>query len=64
MSSPSGKRTASAEGIRANILFGVGVVGIVSGTYLIVTSQPSSPSQSSALWLGAGVGQVAAGGSF
>ena len=60
----SGHEDARSSAFIANILFGVGVVGIVSGTYLIVTSEPDRSSQSSALWLGAGLGQVAAGGSF
>ena len=60
----AGHEDARSSAFIANILFGVGVVGIVSGTYLIVTSGPDTSTQQASVWLGAGVGQVAAGGSF
>jgi hypothetical protein len=58
----AGHEDARSSAFVANIMFGVGVVAIVSGTYLIVTSGPSRPQ--SAFWLGAGVGRVSAGGAF
>jgi hypothetical protein len=72
----SGHEDARSSAFIANILFGVGVVGLVSGTYLVVTSGPDKAPQSASpargerrqtrpsLWVRAGVGQVAAGGSF
>jgi hypothetical protein len=61
-----GHDDAKGSALIANVLFGVGIVGVVAGTYLIVTSGPVEPSstQSAALWVGAGPGSVAAGGAF
>lgn len=60
----SGYESAHKSAVYANVSFGVGIVGLAAGTYLITVRRSNTTSGQGALWVRAGAGQVAAGGAF
>jgi hypothetical protein len=59
-----GYDSARRSAVYSNIGFGVGIVGLAAGTYLIVFHGSKTTNARSALWIRAGAGQVVAGGAF